>query len=72
MREQMLHSRHQEGGRLTGAGLRLARNILAGEGERQRLRLDGCAMREARVGEALENALVEIETVETNVGEMGF
>ena len=50
--EQPREDRDQKGGGLAGPGLRLAGQVLAGEGERKRLRLDGRREDEARLGDA--------------------
>ena len=53
LRQQRLEQRDQERGGLAGAGLRLAGDVAAGQRERQRLRLDRRAAREAGVADAL-------------------
>ena len=55
----------QEGRRLAGAGLRLAGHVLAGEGELQRLRLDGRAVLEAQIRHRVENLTGQTKVHET-------
>jgi hypothetical protein len=72
VREQVLHGGDQKGRRLARAGLGLARDILSAQGERQGLRLDWRAILEACVGKPLEDAWVDVEAVELDVGEVGL
>ena len=54
--QQRLEQRHQEGGGLAGAGLRLAGHVPALQRHRQRLRLDRRAVGEAGIDDALHHA----------------
>jgi hypothetical protein len=68
--QQPLHQRHQKGRRLAGAGLGLPGDVMALEGDRQGLGLDGRALGEAGLGETGEDPGIERETVEAGRGQM--
>ncbi len=68
--EQVRIEGHQEGGGLAGAGLRLARHIMASEGDGQGLGLDRGAGRKARIFNALHQLLGQVEVLETYVTQM--
>jgi hypothetical protein len=69
---QALEQREQERGGLAGAGLGLARDVAAGQRDRQRLRLDRGAAQEAGVVDGAEQGVVETEGGEGDVREMGL
>ena len=62
--------RHQVGGRLASACLRLSGDILTGEGERQGLLLYRRAARESRIGDACPHLLGQRQGSKRNLGQM--
>ena len=63
--EQEVESRDQKRRRLAGPRLRLSGNVLAGQRDRQRGRLDRGAVFESGLGNSRHNGAIEPETVET-------
>ncbi len=66
--QQVREQRDQEGRGLAGAGLRLARDVEAGERARQRLRLDRRASFEAGIGYSAGDGLGQVQAGEGEVG----
>ena len=69
--QQTIEQGDEERGRLAGAGLRLARDIAAGERQRQGLRLNRGAAGVAEFGDALLQGLGDVEGIERELTEMG-
>jgi len=70
MPQQALKGRDEKCGRLAGAGLCLARDIMLLERERQCAGLNGRTELEARVSNAGAHGLVKLQTVESEVAQM--
>ena len=68
--QQALKQRHQECGRFAGTRLCLARNVLAGERNRQSDRLDGCGADETCITDAAGDFGNEIERRERQLGKV--
>ena len=66
--EQAVHHRHQERERLAGAGLGLARDVAAGQGDRQGQGLDRGAAGEPGGFEAGEQRRMQLERRKSDVG----
>ena len=69
--QQPVEESDEKGGRLTGAGLSLTRDIAPGEGHRQSLRLNGGAARIAEVSDAPFQGFGDVEGFERELTEMG-
>jgi hypothetical protein len=70
MREKVVENCEQEGCGLAGAGLGLARDILPGESDRQRLCLNFCAELESCVIKTCQQPSIEFEVGESGLGEI--
>jgi hypothetical protein len=70
MGQQALEGGDDEGRRLAGTGLGLPGDILPRQGDWQGFGLDGGAVLETRVSEALEDTWIEIEAGKAGGGQM--
>ena len=62
----------QEGGGFSGSGLRVAGHIFGGEGERQNLGLNRCAVFKAQVGDGVQDFVGKIHVLEAGFSLFGF
>jgi hypothetical protein len=69
--QEMIEGGEQEGGGFARPGLRLAGHVLAVEGDREGVGLNGGAVAEAGFGDATGDGLCEGEIVELECAEMG-
>ena len=68
--DEARQDRDEVGGRLAGAGLRLRGDVLAGQEERERLRLDGRRADETARGDTRPDRVREGEVGEEDVAEI--